>query len=213
MVIEKSILKIGLLITVAQFLLASGCKKNGTTPCIFGGCSFAVTSEWSPQKEIYNIGDTLFLTSIFPKTLTDQINPAIVVDYSNSVGIGEDVGIALLDTITHQPIPARDSFLTISVIGNFLERDFNKNQGINTMYAETAQNYQFIGGHICRKKGIYGISVSNLKSVGARGINCTNAGFSMSVTNSNKHINLYQFALNSNPDAYGLQRMYCFRVQ
>jgi hypothetical protein len=42
--------------------------------------------------------------------LTDQINPTIVVDYSNSVGISGDIAIYYLDTISHQPIPAKDSF-------------------------------------------------------------------------------------------------------
>ena len=197
----------------AQFLLASGCNKNGTTPCVFGGYSFAVTSEWSPQNEVYNVGDIIFLISSFPKALTDQINPAIVVDYSNSVGIGGDIGIAAPDSIQRTNKPAKDSFQFVSFYGSFSERSINQNQGINFNYAEFSTGYQFRGGLICKKKGLYGISVDNLNSNGIRGKNCTNAGFNMTVTNPDKHIYLYQNALGIVLDNESIKKIYCFRVQ
>jgi hypothetical protein len=207
------ILKIGLLITAAQFLLASGCNKNGTTPCVFGGYSFAVTSEWSPQREIYNVGDTIYLNSSFPKTLTDQINTSIIVDYSNSVGIQGDIGIAAPDSVQRTNRPAKDSFQFVSIIGSFSERPIKQSQGININYAELNSSYQFKGGIICNKKGLYGISVDNLLSNGIRGKNCTNAGFRITVTNSDKHILLYQNALGIVLDAESIKKIYCFKVQ
>lgn len=62
-----NILKTGLLITAAQFLLSSGCNKNSTTPCQNAAYSFAVTCNYVPEKEIYNIGDTIFLKVFFQK--------------------------------------------------------------------------------------------------------------------------------------------------
>jgi hypothetical protein len=209
-----NILKTALLIIAVQFLLASGCNKDGTRPCQFGGYSFNATAEWTPQEENYSVGDTLFFFSEIPKLLQDQINTSLTIDYSNSTGIGGDMGIGYLDSINHRVIPAKDSFDFVSVIGSFSEREINKDLGINFNYTETATNYQFKGAVICRKKGIYGFGVANCLSRGLRGKNCTKAGFDMTVTNTDKHLYLHQYALNVNPnDAYLQQKGYDFRVQ
>lgn len=56
---------------------------------------------------------------------------------------------------------------------------------------ENSSTYQFKGAIVCKKKGIYGFSVSSLESRGLRGKNCTKAGFNMFVTNTDKHLFLY----------------------
>jgi len=63
-----------------------------------------------------------------------------------------------------------------------------------------------------RKKS-YWISVDQLVSSGLAGKNCTNANFSMLVTNTNKHANLFENALQQSPSIIALSTMYCFRVQ
>lgn len=209
-----NVLRIGLLITTVQFLFSASCNKDETS-CLSTRTtySFIVTSEWSPQKEVYNVGDTIYLTSVLSKTLVDQINPSLVVDYNNSVGINGDIGIVYLDTITHQPLPAKDSFDFISIFGNFKERSINMDLGINIWYTETSTTYQFKGAIVCKRKGIYGFTVSDLLSPGLRGKNCTKAGFSMSVTNIDKHLYLHQYALNVNPsDPFLQQHGYDFKV-
>lgn len=212
--ITINVFKIGLLITATQFLLSVSCNKNNTTPCRNVAYSFAVTCNYYPEKEIYNIGDTIYFESTFPKTLTSLLNPSTVVDYSNSSGLGGDLGVGYLDTITRQPMPAKDSFQFVSIVGSFQERSGNQNSGINTMFLETALNYHFKGAIICKKKGIYGFGVSDLYSNGIRGKNCTNAGFVMTLTNSNKHLHLHQYALGVDPNDPILQRIgYDFRVQ
>jgi hypothetical protein len=209
-----NIFKSGLLITTTLIILSASCNKDKTKPCLNTVYSFQVTSEWSPQREIYNVGDTIFLNSEFPKILTDNATPVPAqIDYSNSDGIFGDIGFSYLDTILKQPIPAKDSFGYVSLIGNFTERRINQNQGINTKYSELAAKYQFKGGIICKKKGIYWIGVDDLASNGIIGKNCTNAGFGMTVLNSNKHEYLFQNALTMIPTPIVLQRMYCFRVQ
>ncbi len=212
---KHNILKFGLLITVAHFLMASGCNKNNPPrPCLNGGSlySFNVTSEFSPEKEVYNVGDTIFLNSTFPKTLLNLVSNQ-QVDYSNSLGVGGDISIFYLDSITRQPIPARDSFNLISYVGNFINRNINQNQGINTSYSENA-NYLFKGGFICKKKSIYGFGVQDLGSQGLNGQNCSNAGFNMTVTNINKHLNLHTITIGTNSNDPALvQKGYAFRVQ
>ena len=208
------ILKTGLLITAIQFLLSSSCNKNNTTPYVNVAYNFAVTAQWLPQQEVYAVGDTIYLMSTFPKILNDQINASLVIDYSNSVGIGGDVAISYLDTILRQAVPAKDSFSLLSITGSFLERAFNQSAGVNFNYEETSQNYSFKGALICNKKGIYGIGISDLSSNGLRGKKCTNAGFSLAVINTEKHLYLHQYALGVNiNDPYLQQKGYDFRVQ
>lgn len=209
---DSNFLKLVLLITATPILFGSSCNKNGSRPCtMVTPYIFNVTSEFSPQKEIYNIGDTIFFTSTFAKNLTNLISNQ-QVDYSNSVGIGGDIGIAFPDSALKQNKPAKDSFEYISITGKFVHRPINQNQGINTEYFEST-NYTFSGGIICKKKGVYAISVDDLISRGLKGKNCTNAGFNMTVTNSNKHINLYQSILGITLDQYSIDRIYCFRVE
>ncbi len=205
-------LKLVLLITATPILFGSSCNKNGSKPCtMVTPYVFNVTSEFSPQKEIYNVGDTIFLISTFPNNITNLISNQ-QVDYSNSVGIGGDIGFAFPDSSLKQNKPAKDSFEYISIIGKFVPRPTNQNQGINTEYFESI-NYTFRGGIICKKKGVYAISVDDLISRGLKGKNCTNAVFNMTVINSNKHIDLYQSILGITLDQYGIDRIYCFRVQ
>jgi hypothetical protein len=209
-----NILRNGLLITAAQFLLFAKCNKDKT------GClsnittySFSANAEWNPQQEVYNIGDTVYLNSLIPKMITDNISNTLV-NYSNSTGIYSDLGIAYLDTVTRQALPAKDSFKFISLIGSFVERTINKNQGINFLYSETATNYQFKGAVVCLKKGIYSFSVDNCISAGISGKNCTKASFNMTITNTDKHLHLHQYALGVNPnDPFLQQHGYDFRVQ
>lgn len=208
------ILKIVVLITTTQLLLSSGCNKDGTRPCFRAPYSFAVTCNYSPEKEIYNIGDTIFIESIFQKTLISLLNISTVVDYSNSTGIGGGIGFGYMDTMNRKAIPARDSFELLPIVGTFSELPNIQNQSININFIETAQDYRFKAAIICKKKGIYGLGVADLYSNGIRGKNCTNAGFVITVTNPNKHLYLHQYALGVDPNDPMLQRTgYDFRVQ
>ena len=206
--------KIGLLITATQFLLSSGCRKNKTTPCVFGGYSFAVTSEWNTQKEIYNVGDTIYLTSIFSKTLNDLVNPSININYSNSAGIGGSYAFYELDTILHQVKGAVSKFEFLPITGIISNGEIVPNEQKNILYAELTNTYSFYLKVVVKTKGIYAFFISNLSSNGIRGKNCTNAGFSNTLTNTNKNLNLFQYAMNRPPASqFEIDRIYCFRVQ
>ena len=108
---DTKFLTIGLLITAALFTLGSGCGKNndGSKPCSGGRYSFEVTSEFSTQREVYNLGDTIFLNSTFSKTLYDNISQKNI-DYSNSLGIGGNFNTAKMDTVNHIAVEGLDNF-------------------------------------------------------------------------------------------------------
>lgn len=73
MINKKSIqfLILGLLITAALITLASSCgkDKNSSKPCRGGRYSFEATSEISPQREVYNVGDTIFFKLYYSKEI------------------------------------------------------------------------------------------------------------------------------------------------
>ncbi|MEJ7822823.1 MAG: hypothetical protein WKF85_10905 [Chitinophagaceae bacterium] len=205
-------IRFGLLITTIQFILGASCNKDNSRPCR-NGYSFDATSIWNPEKQTYTVGDTIILSSEISKTLNDLVNPSLVINYSNTIAIGGGIGIGYLDTITRTALPGRNYFDLVTVIGSLTESSVAPDQGPAFIYKETLDKYELKVGLICKQKGIYGLSVSNLKSPGIRGKNCTNADFSMTVTNPDKHISLYQYALGFLPDADGMKRIYCFRVQ
>ena len=202
-----------MILTSFQLVSILGCNKNRTS-CISTNAtySFSVSSKWSPQREIYRVGDTIYFNSSFPKLLMDNIGNT-QINYANSVSLGGTITMSQLDTIMRRSIPARTKFNIISVTGGIQELPNSPQNGTANSYQETGTNCQCKVGFICKEKGIFGFGVSDLLSSGLRGINCTKAGFSMTVINSEKNFGLYLYALGFAPDADGSRRGYCFRVQ
>jgi hypothetical protein len=204
-------------LTIVIFLIfylsiTIGCikDKNETRPCFQLIYYFQVDAQWSAQKTTYLIGDTITLTSRFEKILPDQ--NGTLRDYTNSLGIGGDMSVILLDSVNRAVVPAKDSFVFISKIGAFVERGFNKNSGINTKYIETANAYEFECSVICTKKGIYGFGLPSLLTIGLPSKNCTNASFAVTVTNTDKNKSLYLNAMGVTLTEQDWKAGYCFRV-
>ncbi len=199
-------------ILAIPFFFGTKCNKDGSKPCRNAPYSFDVSCVFTPQKEVYNVGDTIFLTSTFPKLLTTQISSQ-QVDYSNSLGIGGSVTFGLLDTILKAGIDSYSKFKVSTTIGSFSQITNTPNKGIVTNYLETSSEYKIILGIKLLEKGLFVIGISNLNSNGLRGQDCTNAGFNMTVTNSNKNLNLFQYALGYPADNMLAKNIFCFRVQ
>jgi hypothetical protein len=210
---SSNFLKLVLLTILSPFLFGSTCNKDSSKPCtMVTPFSFNVTSEFSPQKEIYNVGDTIFLTSTFPKLLINLISTQ-QVNYSNSLSIGGSITFGLLDTILKTGIDSYSKFKVSSTIGSSSQITNTPNKGIVTNYIETSSEYRISLGIKLLEKGIFVIGISNLNSNGLRGKDCTNAGFNMTVINSNKNLNLFQYALGYPADNMLAKNIYCFRVQ
>ena len=208
-----NILKIGLLITATQLLLSGSCNRDGSKPCtLLTPYSFSVTSEFSPQKEVYNLGDTIYLTSTFPKNLTNSITSQ-QVDYNNSLGISGNFNTISLDTVKHTINEGLNNFFIFSIKGSNSPIANSPNLGVNILYIENTSSYEIKLGLKILKKGIFYIGITDLSSQGIKGQDCTNAGFSMTVTNTNKNLNLFQYALGYPADAMLAKNIYCFRVQ
>lgn len=207
--------RIGLLIAAVQILSSASCNKDGTS-CLSTRTvySFIVTSEWSPQKEVYNISDAILLTSTFSKSLTDLANPSLTINYSNSTGIGGNITIYKLDTILKQVEDAADKFDYHALKGELKTSDLKPSRIKDTYYEEVPSSYNLIVSITAKEKGIYAIFISDLLSRGISGENCTKANFVNTLTNTNKNVNLFQHAIGRPPASqYEIDRIYCFRVQ
>lgn len=193
--------------------MGTTCHKDYTNPCPINGYSFAVTSEWSPQREVYSIGDTLLINSSFSKNLTDLIGN-LNVDYSNANSVGGSLFIYELDSVQHIVLDAIPKFSFIQMVGVASANPNQINRNKRITYSETANSYNFKMGVVAKNKGLYAIYLVDLRNSGIVGKDCTSAYFANTLTNTNKHINLFQNAMNMPPaNQYEIDRIYCFRVQ
>ena len=209
--ISKSLL----LISVTMIFISSSCNKDSTRPCSsYTPYSFKITSEWLLQQELYHIGDTLILTSTFPKILTDYSTLNLhQVDYSNAVSIASGAIFYSLDSVQHQYIGGVSKFNLFSIYGSILPSTVTPQEHTDLIFQEQANNFFLKIGIIAKEKGIFALYISNGGSEGIIGKNCTNAAFDMTVTNSDKHVGLFQFAMQQTPDVEQQRKIYCFRVQ
>lgn len=197
---------------VIFFTLAS-CNKNTTRPCTNGGYSFAITSEWSPQREVYQLGDTIYLTSVFSKTLHDLRTPSTVIDYSNTTGVAGGGIFYEMDTVQQKVIDAAEKFNFFSINGAINTSATAPTFYKDLKYKEEPDVYSFKAAVILKTKGLFAIFIVDAGCQGIKGKNCTNAGFENILTNTDKHINLFEYALGRPASQYEMERVYCLRVQ
>ncbi len=209
---RATIINIIPLLFFITFLQSASCNKNDTKPCRNAPYGFNITSEWSPEKNIYYINDSLFLVCSFSTSLID-INSNSLVNYSNSKKIGGNLAVYYLDTVTNKLVNAIDSF-SFSAISGFFDSNPQAADYKKSFYFLESQNlYSLKIKLTCKAKGIYAIFVSNPGSQGIVGEDCTNAGFYNKLTNLNQHINLFESALNQQLESqFERERIYCFRV-
>lgn len=189
------------------------CDKNRTKPCANGGYAFLSEGKITPDQEVYNVGDTIFFESTLPKLQQDQINPTLMGDYSNSVGILGDFFQGEFDTIAHIPIRAGSKFRSFAIEGSVTPSPVSNEVGKTFYYFESALNYKVKFGTILSSKGIFAFNADGAGSLGLPRKNCTNASFKMTLPNNNPHINLYEYAIGRPPDTQQARGLYCFRVQ
>lgn len=200
-------------VSIIILLLYSSCCKDCTKPCLRGGYAFKAEGSFSPEQDSYKVGDTLYFISVIPKIQQDQINPSITVDYTNSTGIAGNMGFFEFDTTLRKINLSALKFSCFSVTGSVSPIAADNNRGKNYFYLESSATYEVKIGIKPLQKGIFAISVISPSSNGLRGKDCTNAGFEMTVKNTDKNIDLWQYSLGTLPDIQQEKTIYCFRVQ
>ena len=204
-----------ILITISQLIIGSSCRKNGTScNSTQAAYSFRVTSEWSPQKVVYSIGDTITLFSSFPKTLQNFLGTSSLIDFGNSTGIGGSHAFYELDSNQNIVKGALMKLEFFPVVGDVRPGVNVPDKQKSISYQELPNAYQFKLKIVLRSKGIYAFFISDLASSGINGKNCTQAGFTNTVSNTDKNLNLFQYAMNRPPASqFETERIFCFRVQ
>ena len=206
-----------LLITTALLFINAKCNKDATTPCFNSTAySFKMTTELLNEKEVYSVNDTITLISTIPKLLIDYTTPyPKEIDYSNCTGIGGSFRASLLDSVNHQSYAAIDSFRFVSIDGSVNDDSGSPTSTRSLYFTETATNYKLKILIILLCKGNYQITVNDFGSRGIPGEDCTNAGFSNKIINTNKHLEILSNTEIPGVmlDQYLIDHIYCFRVQ
>ena len=205
---KKIITGIGLFIIT---IINSGCPKA----CIEANYSFAVNAQIIPDIDSLHVGDTIFLTSTFPIRLNNLASND-TIDYSNSTNIGSTIGIVKL---TNNIFPGQDAvsnFNFVNVAGTVYNDNTipnpNKVQGLT--YFENNGFYKLKIGIIPKQTGVYYLGVGNGLSNGRKNNHsCEKAGFSITLNNTNQHLNYFSdWNPNVNLSSYEQTRAYFLKV-
>jgi hypothetical protein len=197
-------------ILAIPFLLGVKCNKDDTRPCRYAAYSFSVSGIFSPQRENYNVGDTIYYHCSFPVKLMDRTSNT-EIDYSNSVGIGGTFNFAKIDSANRESNYSLQDFFAKSIVGVVIPH--KDSTGINYDYQVVVDSFKATIAIRLLSKGVYYFAVNDLSSRGIRGQNCTNAGFSMSIVNSNKNLHLFENGMGRAADALLSRGIFCFRVR
>lgn len=205
----KNFLSVASLLIIA--FLISGCPK----PCIEANYSFAVNAQIVPDLDSIKVGDTIFLTSSFSTTLTDQLGGQ-KIDYSNSTGISNTLAVSELplgDTIAKDAV---FDFDYISINGRiYNDRNIPSPDRVQQItYQESNDEYILKVGLIAKQVGVYILGIGDGLSNGRKKSHaCEKASFSTSINNTLQHFNLIE---NWKPDLilndFGKRHGYALKV-
>lgn len=205
---KNLIVSITLLIVI---IVLSGCPK----PCIKSNYSFAVNSQIIPDLDSIKVGDTIFLFSSFPTTLTDQITGQ-VINYNNSTGLGSTLGLVELVKGAFPGIDAVNDFDYISINGMvYNDRSIpSPNKFQQLKYQQIDSNYELKIGIIPKKNGTYYLGLGDGLSNGRnKNKDCEKAGFNITFNRTNQHLNFFsEWVSNTTLSTYEQLHAYFFKV-
>ena len=192
-------------------IINCGCPKA----CIEANYSFAVNAQITPDTDSVQVGDTIFLTSTFSTKLKDLISNDSI-DYSNSTNIGSNLAFIKLNKGTDTIQEAVADFMFASIIGKIYNDNSipSPKRVQQLIYQEENNIYKLKIGIIPTQSGIYYLGVTNGLSVGRKNSHsCEKAGFSITLNNTNQHLNYFSaWNPNNSLTNYVQQRVYFLKV-
>lgn len=161
-----------------------------------------------PDKDSISIGDTLWLEVIEPVKLTN-LTTGQMVNYDNAANLGTAISFIQL-TGNSQSKEAANDFSYLIKSGTEVPRPDTFRVREYT-FEKISSNYIFKLGVICKKSGIYRISVSDAANVYRNNDNCTKAYFRINFKETNQHLhyNEENFSVVVSLPNNG----YCFKVE
>lgn len=206
---QKNIIVIVTLLIV--FFVNTGCPK----PCVEANYSFAVTTQLAPDSDSIRVGDTLYISTVFPNRLTDQATGDLI-DYSNANDIESTLSIAQLIQGDSIPKSAVAQFNYVSIFGSvFNSLNIPDPAGVQQLrYQQSGNTYKLKIGLIPLQKGIFALGIGNgLSNNRDNSRACEKAGFNFSISGTNQHIYYFQkWRPNFVLSAVGISKLYCFKV-
>lgn len=192
-------------------LLNTGCPK----PCVEANYSFAGSLQLTPDVDSIRIGDTLFISTSFSNSLTDQSTGSLI-NYSNANDIECTLSVAQLISGDSIPKGAVAQFKYSSQLGSIYNSVNIPSPDLvqQIKYQQVGNNYQLRVGLIALNKGIYALGIGNgLSNTRNNTSACEKANFNFSISGTNQHAYYFQkwrpdFVLSTD----GLSKLYCFKV-
>ena len=200
--------KIPILLIFGMLVIISGCHKLcSTNHYVFNAndCIF------QPSKDSIKIGDTLFFSSITP-TLMTNLDDGKKVDYSSAVNFGSVLGVAELIGI-NAANGAVSYFTFISQKGEiYTDLKLSPGRVKQLKYIKINGNYELSFAIVPNKKGIFGISFSDMPDVVA---DCARSAVTLKFSSTfNTHIHYLKDIYYGGGQINSLNSTYtyCFKV-
>jgi len=210
MVTKKAyILLIGLAISASTIFSTCTCNKQiiGCDNTVY---SFILDIKAHPDSEIISLGDTLWLEINSPVEFED-ISSNTNINYSKAVNLGSAIGFG--------EFADKDSVIESANSFDF-KLIYGKNQSNpyvskirEYLFVEQGDRYLFKLGIVPKKKGIFGIGLSNAVNVYREDDKCTKADFVISFKSTRQHYYLNPNIDASNSDTTQPSGNYYFKVE
>ncbi|MEO9020948.1 MAG: hypothetical protein ABI237_13145 [Ginsengibacter sp.] len=204
---------ITLLLFVAMATTFSTCKKGGLG-CANTVYNFKVIASTYPDNDSISIGDTIWISADFPKTLLD-LNSNSNVGFIGAANLGTALSF---DIFTGGSISnpgtkyAANNFNYLLFMGDSVSNPLAERIR-EYLFKEMDNSYDFKLAIIPKVVGTYAIAISDAANVYTRSDKCTKAAFEIDFANTHQHLYLYQ---NNRPgyqiSGYEEMHMYCFKV-
>ena len=187
------------------------CKKD----CYGSNYSFETMFNVYPNKEIVNLGDTIWLSMKQSVEMKDELTGK-VIDFSNAA-IGISIQFIKFNFYHKDSLPERAAnYFKIIVREGILIDDsyFPKDLVLPFYYVEKDKHYLFKIGLIAKEPGNYAFATSDDKIYRKNDL-CTKAGLTQTYFNTiDTHLHIYEeHRPEYTPSFYEQKHMYFFRVR
>lgn len=173
--------------------------------------SFEMSVKAYPDTDSINIGDTIWI-QIESSVILQDIISGKDIDYSNAANLGTDISF---DQFLGEDVssPCATCFNFDLINGTFLQDSFNSERNLDYQFDEIAGKYLFKLGIVPKMKGIFSLAVGNSANVYRKNDACTKAGFSITFSDTDQHMYLYeQNRPGYTPSEYEQTHKYNFKV-
>lgn len=193
-------------------LIAASTFMQCHKPCNESDHQFSINSNFLPEKDSMNVGDTLILTCVTSKIMYDEATNTDI-NFRNAQNFGSALVISDVSKFLSAKRGAVDSFNFILVMGEiYTDSNLDPNGTKQLKFSETNNNYELKANIIPMRKGVYIFSIGDNPSVFIQGKGkCGKASIEILNNNTNKHLYLFENSLGQ-LSVFHKKHSYCLKV-